>query len=296
MRVLVVFCEGPHDVYFASRSLARHSDYEEYKGPASGLPTPFGWSAQDPLDKQEGLVLTQVRRLDPLSIGLGQLNFGKKPLFEHALRSADGSSWALFVNMGGDSASKEVNLLLRRLRASRLKPGIDLQFAAFAFLFDADFTADGRGLGWRVQKFKADYKEAMGSMDNAKSGAWWGTDRGPVGLWVHHSSASQDGTLENVAGPVFAEHADWKVLVAAAGTYIDAHGAEDAPARSNPDKRWKASITIAGQLRPDSNGKGALAGSGMNVMIQRGLHDDGFDAAVCKELATFLTTVPWPNP
>jgi hypothetical protein len=296
MRVLLVFCEGPHDIYFASRSLCRNAEYRPYKGVANDLPRPFGWKAQDKLDKQLGIVVTQAQRLDSFDMDLDRLNFGKKPLFEHALHSKDKTDWALFVNMGSDSAAEEVVKLLRNIKAGQVGLGDAKPRIACAFVFDADFKVDSRGLDWRIQRFIDDYTEALHLPEKVEPGSWWGTILGPVGLWVHYHTDSKEGTLEDFAGPIFSAHPSWKGLLEAAGSYIDDNSEQAAPVRVKRDKRWKASITIAGQLRPDSRGKGTLAGSGMNVVIKSGLEDDAFDAPICKMLADFLIKVPWPTP
>jgi len=125
---------------------------------------------------------------------------------------------------------------------------------------------------------------------------WTAGARGPVGLWVHHAPGQDEGTLEDLAGPVFGAQPEWAPLMQAAGAFVEAQAPEEAPVRAKRDKAWKAAITIAGQLRRDAERKSPLAGSGMNVMIQRGLEPAAFDAEVCRALTGFLLDVPWDGP
>lgn len=286
MRVTLAFCEGPHDIHFAARSLLRHSGQVRFDGPASGLPTPFGWRPEDKLDKQEGLVLAQLRRLDPLAIDLDTMNFGRKPLFEFASYEPNQGVWTLFVNMGGDSSTVGVSELINLVEIGMGRRGIDVKQVAFAFLFDADFIVDGKGQAWRVTEFRNQYAPIFGDIANVESRGWRDTGKHMVGLWLHHGDPDE-GTLEDHAGSVASMDKVWEGRIVQAQQYLDTSLDKASPIRLKRDKAWKAKLTVAGQLNT------ATVGAGMNVVIQRGLADKGFDAPVCSMLAEFLTGAPW---
>jgi hypothetical protein len=287
MRVVVVFCEGPHDLHFAARSVMRHGGYSAFSGSASDLPTPFGWKPRDVQDPQVGLVLSQLRRIDTIQASLDRLNFGKKPLFEYAIHSADKRTWLLFVNSGGDSAATEVKELIKRIRASRMVPGIELTALAFAFLFDADFLSDNKGKAWRLQAFQTDYEDTL-HLERGAAEGWKHANDEWVGLWIHYKQSTSDGTLEELLEPLFTPWSEMSGALA----FIDTYAEKGNPVREKADKRRKAAFTIAGQLRRGTD-RSFLVGSAMNVMIQKGLEDSAFDAEVCREVAKFLTEVPW---
>lgn len=301
MRVVVVFCEGPHDIQFAARSVLRHRRFERYEGTAQGLPTPFGWR-DDPLSKEVGLVRSQRERTEASGAKFEALNFGEKPLFELACQLVDkptdwqGPDWLLLVNMGGDSSSGRVIELAKTIVVSMKRPRQDTTEFAMAFLFDADPLADKKGLDWRQRTFKETYAPLLGELGSQDwtHGMWSDTAAGRVGLWVHHDSSIQEGTLEDHLGKMFEDTESHKAATIAAKAYIDANAGETSSVRTRSDRRWKAAMTIAGQVvRPAV--KGSVVGSGLNVMVEKSLPDEAFDAEVCKELATFLTSA-WTTP
>lgn len=310
MRVVVVFCEGPHDIHFAARSVERHCAFQRYTGPAQALPTPFGWKA-GANEQEKGLVRTQ--RDGPKNKRTGQdriettklntLNFGEKPLFELACKATDDTApseharWLMFVNMGGDSSHERVRALAKLVRTTIEHRRPHTSEVAFAFLFDADPLADNKGLDWRLAKFRTDYAELLGASGPEvwTHSTWADTQAGRVGLWVHHDATTKEGTLEHHLGKMFENSVSHQLATHAAKQYIEANAAATSDVRTRNDKHWKAAMTIAGQVVPPSVKDAEVVGSGLNVMVEKSLPDEAFDAEVCKALATFLTSA-WTTP
>jgi hypothetical protein len=304
MRVVVVFCEGPHDIYFAARSVGRIG-FKYHLDDAQSLPTPFGWKAS-PLSREEGLVLSQRQdKLDesaPEPASLTTLNFGRKPLFELASRFGGpfpdwaGPQWLMFVNMGGDSSAQRVINLARAIGTTMKRPRQDTTEVAYAFLFDADPISDKKGLDWRLREFKTAYGAWLGqsSPSDWTHGLWADTEGGRVGLWVHHDNTTRQGTLEDQLGVMFENTPSHKAATTAAKSYIDSNADAKSGVRTRADKNWKAAMTIAGQVVKPAI-KGSVVGSGLSVMVEKSLPDEAFDTTYCRALASFLTSA-WTNP
>ena len=307
---LVIFCEGPHDVHYVGRCLEVHSKFMPFEGNVTDLPTPFGRPKRESVgDDELGLVICQSRRLcftdrSPFD----EVNFSKKPLYEFAANRIQESAetkhveWAIMVNCGGDSNHKQVIEVLTQIREA-LDPDYcpEVTNVRYAFIYDADFVHQEpkRGLKAREQLFWRHFGEYLRPKDDAyiPHGKWKQTDIGSVGLWVHHNSEDQQGTLEDHLLPMCMQ--DWSTELADALEIINKDQYCNSHARGARDKTIKAAITMAGQLRlprvPSGPKKhrGTLVGAGLAVMVQKGISDTAFEQSESgKALANFLFGPP----
>jgi len=315
MRVVIVFCEGPHDIQFVSRSVLRNaSGFSIYEGKTADLPVPFGVKSE----RGQSLIVQQHRRIEQFESTVDETNFGKKPLYELVLRNKE-SDFLLFVNMGGDSTSDEVIKLIESALSACSDPiGGEVSRLAFAFFYDADFLKDTKGRVYRVNEFWRCFSNLFQPTRIQPSEGWESclflsgssgledsdepdrkslandTGRFPVGLWVHGLEA--EGTLEDHLEMVLKSHHELKDEYQEALSFVKSRLSEDHPLIAKTDKRNKAIITIMGQFFNRVKGsKGSLlAGTSFSGIIGKGLPEDCFDSVYSKQIAKALSDdVPW---
>ncbi|WP_428267610.1 hypothetical protein [Haliangium sp.] len=207
-------------------------------------------------------------------------------MFDTVLRTPQNGPWFVLIRCHGkDGAASVVELLadfdmlLRSVPAGSLK--ID-RYAA-AFLFDADAA----GVDATLTEFRDRYRGHFGDLDQVGHGSWISsaTHGVPVGCFVFHDPTTSTGSLEDHLIPMVRKQ--WPTRTSAAEQYFDTHIEADDPVSASPAQRWKAVITTVSQFHHP--------GSAMSRVLHRDrLPRKHFQAsAAARELATFLTSVPW---
>ncbi|MGE4070801.1 MAG: hypothetical protein AB7E72_06455 [Lysobacterales bacterium] len=280
MKAVLVFCEGNHDVVFAARSLGQVAGAAWMNMPIGELPSPLGHVpdlSQPNNPKIRGLISSRYsgRSLDESSLQAAV--HPPVPAFEAILR--DQNILYVLIRCNGDAAASAALELVNET-VILLNPafGTDVEQIAAAFLFDADTS-----LATREMQFAHEYMLLLDGMTAPTHGGWVNSTI-PVGLYVFHDSSTQQGTLENVLGPLVA--AEWNLRWAAADSYLSTHAQPTDPISAKPAEWLKAQINIAGQF--------VLPGDPMSQVIgRRGLSASHFSGHESRSLVAFLQAVPW---
>jgi hypothetical protein len=286
MRAVLVFCEGNHDVVFATRSLGAIAGVQWLGQPITDLPSPFG-PRHDPSNPHNPIVKSFIierirgRVLDGLK--LMDTTYPHPPSFQALLRlPADDVVFAILRSGGDDAAESAITLIADLL--TQLPLGVDVTEIAAAFLFDAD----AHGVTAREAAFEADHQLLLGGIPGPKHASWVkGTINGtsiPVGLFVFHDPANGKGTLEDIIAPMVASQ--WPPRWLQAGTYLTTHQDPTDPVATKPAETLKAQICITGQFR--------FPGDPMTQVLRReGLPANHFQGQHSQALVTFLRSVSW---
>lgn len=280
MKAVFVFCEGNHDVVFASRSLGHIIGAQWVGSPIGELPSPLG-PVPDPSNPKHPKVQSVIasryagRVLDGLK--LQEAAHAPIPTFESVVRH--GETLYVLVRCQGDSSAEAAIQLVDDFTAV-LDPafGTDITELAAAFLFDADAN-----LAAREGAFAADYAPLLQGSP-APAHAAWTKAAIPVGLYVFHDTTTKQGTLEDLLAPLVAT--EWNGRWQAADSYLTTHAIPADPVMKKPVERIKAQITITGQF--------VCPGDPMTQVIGRKwLPENHFAGAESRSLVSFLQGVPW---
>lgn len=286
MRAVLVFCEGNHDIVFATRSLGALAGAQWLNQPISDLPSPFG-PRHDPSKPHAPIVKSFIaerirgRVIDGLK--LMDAVHPPPPSFQALLHlPADNVVYAL-LKCGGDDAATATVALIEDL-TTQLQFGVDVTEIAAAFLLDAD--ADG--VAARETSFAADHTALLGGVAGPTHNSWVkGNLAGatvPSGLFVFHDPSTGTGTLEDVIAPMVST--EWPDRWSDAGNYLTAHQAPSDPVSRKPAESLKAQVCITGQFR--------FPGDPMTQVLRRdGLPGHHFRGAESQSLVDFLRAVPW---
>jgi hypothetical protein len=280
MKAVFMFCEGSHDVVFASRSLGRVIGAQWVGSPIGELPSPLG-PVRDPANPKHPKVQSVIasryagRVLDELKLQAAA--HAPIPTFESVVRHRD--TLYVLVRCQGDSSAEAAIQLVNDFTAV-LDPafGTDITELAAAFLFDADAN-----LALREGAFAVKYAPLLGGSP-APAHATWVKGALPVGLYVFHDTTTKQGTLEDLLAPLVA--AEWNGRWQAADSYLTTHAIPTDPMMKKPVERIKAQINITGQF--------VCPGDPMTQVIGRnGLPEHHFAGVESKSLVSFLQGVPW---
>lgn len=280
MKAVLVFCEGNHDITFAARSLGQVASAQWVNKPIGELPSPLG-PVPDPSKPRDPKIKSLIgsryagRVLDELSLQAAA--HAPPPAFESVVQ-VNSTLYVLIRCHGNGAAKAAINLVSEFSALLNPAFGTDIKQVATAFLFDADTS-----LKARESAFAIEYAGMLAGMAAPTHGTWVKGNL-PVGLYVFHDASTQQGTLEDMLGPLMA--AQWNTRWVAADGYLTAHAAPTDPVMRKPAERLKAQINITGQFM--------FPGDPMSQVIGRnGLPSSHFSGPESKSLVTFLQGVPW---
>lgn len=284
MKAVLVFCEGRHDVVFAQRSLGVHGGCQWVGKAIRELPSPFGRSAI----ARKGLIATRLERHAIEDLTIQAAAHSPLPSFESVVENAATDTIFFMVRANGKTQSDPVVSLLRALSVTVAGVPIgtfEVSEYAAAFLFDAN----GEGVAATLRDFGNRYANQFGDLSSVRHASWLNKTTIPVGCFVFHKS-SQDptGTLEQHLRPMAA--GAWPEQDARAELFIDEASGPDHKVSTSDTERHRAIITAAGQLNNP--------GDPMSIIIGRsGIPEEQFRRSnLSRQLATFLTQVPWQIP
>ncbi|MDX9721785.1 MAG: hypothetical protein RBU37_13625 [Myxococcota bacterium] len=284
MRAVIVFCEGHHDIVFATRSLGVLADAVWHGEPIAELPSPFG-PVQDPRNprkpKAESVIARRYANRSLEDCSLQGAAHPPLPSFERIveLKHTAVPTLYVFVRSHGDNAANASMALLSDLGAV-LGYGVVVRELAAAFLFDADDL----GVEHRENDFAMRHSAILETGRAPRHGQWQVGTQHPIGLYIFHDAVSKTGTLEDSLAPLV--EAEWPARWAGAEAYLAQHEMPDDPVCRKRAERLKAQLGITGQFR--------FPGDPMTQLIGRdGLPGAHFNGAASQALVDFLTAVPW---
>jgi hypothetical protein len=288
MRAVLVFCEGNHDVAFATRSLGALADAEFIDKPIKELPTPLSTriNPKNPISPiYSGIIADRYHDRKVEDRRLRNAVHAPTPTFEALVKDpADGTLYVM-LRCHGSGAALEVTALVERMR-SLMSIGSDVDSVALAVILDAD----DQGVGGCEASFSSAYAACLesGSAGAPRHGQWVMGKHGPMGLFVFHdpSSPTRTGTLEDVLAPLV--HEQWPEKWAGAEAYLRAHAEPADRLHRRPSAHKKARIGVTGQFM--------FPGGPMTEVIRDrkvGLSNERFKGPVSRALVEFLRAVPW---
>lgn len=288
MRAVLVFCEGNHDVAFATRSLGALADAEFIDKPIKELPTPLSTriNPKNPISPfYRGIIADRYHDGKVEHRRLRNAVHAPTPTFEALVKDpADGTLYVM-LRCHGSGAASEVLSLVERMR-SLMNIGSDVDSVALAVVLDAD----DQGVGGCEASFSNAYGACFesGSAGAPRHAQWVRGKHEPVGLFVFHdpSSPTRTGTLEDVLAPLVYEQ--WPQKWAGADAYLRDHAEPTDRIHRGPADHKKAQIGVTGQFM--------FPGGPMTEVIRNGdvgLSRERFTGPVSRALVEFLRAVPW---
>ena len=281
MKVVLVFCEGRHDVVFAQRSLGAHGGCKWVDKKIWQLPSPFGRNKV----ASRGVIATRFEQHALEDLTLRAAAHPPLPCFESIVENTANGTIFFMVRTQGKVQSQPVLDLLRTLDLTITdEPAgtFDVSEYAAAFLFDAN----GEGVTSTVEGFRDRYGTHFGDLSDLEHGMWLNATTVPVGCFVFHTSdLQQTGTIEDQLAPM--ARGAWPDRYPEVERFIDEKRHLDDKASSSDAERLKAIITVTGQFDHP--------GDPMSIIIGRtGIPVAQFEeSAMSKTLADFLAQTPW---
>ena len=260
MKVLFVFCEGPHDAHFVGRLLKASNLYQEYITPLKEYPTPL-----DKFISQK----FQNRKIEDIRIGRPD-----NPLVPVCgLKNAEESVLVFPISLGGMDKTSETKSLLEEICDSFApdileRPEFDINAISILFIYDAD----ARGLAGTVQLWNDRFSDRF--PDGIPAAAQWTEQTGyRIGLFVFTGSEEDKGTLEDNLIELF--RITNTPLITEAESFLETHfeaSANGGDEVAYATKRKKGILTICGQTEKKN------AGYALSVVVRdTELLNDAFD-------------------
>jgi len=261
MRVLFIFCEGPHDAHFVGRLLKASGLYLEYITPLKDYPRP--------LDKFISLKF-QNRKIEDIRIGKPD-----NPLVPVCGLIKGGEEVLVFpISLGGMDKINDTRSLLSEIYDSfapdiLVRPESDVSAVSILFIYDAD----SRGYTHTVQTWNAQFADLLPGEIPA---AQWTAHSGLlIGLFVFTGADGDTGTLEDNLIVLF--RSTNEPLITRAETFVDDHFEPIAPGGDGvayATKKKKGILTICGQAEKKN------AGYALTMVVRdTDLLNDAFDFA-----------------
>ena len=242
MKVLFVFCEGPHDAFFLNRLLKASGQYEEYGARLKDYPTPLGAFIRNKFQSQS---IDNVR--------IGKPNHPIVPIC--ALKKEE-DCLVFPISLGGMDKFADAQSLLDEIRNSFAadileRPEVDVSSISVLFVYDAD----DRGVQETVTQWSSRFSEYLPA-DADPSTALWNKGNGyQISIFVFVGDDGNKGTLEDnlvslfqKENPALLEQAE-NLL----GNFFEANSA-GGNELAYQTKKKKGILTICGQSEKKSAG------------------------------------------
>ena len=250
MKVIFIFCEGPHDISFLKVVLGLDKEnFKIYKNKLSKYPTPLDEFYKMRLNEYTSLDLRFDEPIYPL---LPSLTFTNK----------NEDTFLIFYNTGGKDKYDKIKIELNKIKGSLAKRIEDLKIefgedqdfiSSFGFLFVYD--ADDDGIQTRFKDFKDNLLASISTESiNLQPNQW--DEANKIGCYIFAREKEEKGALEDILIPLIKESERFKK----AQEFINDQKKDKDKVNKNQNKINKASITVAGQfLEP---------GSAMTVILE----------------------------
>lgn len=242
MKVLFIFCEGPHDAHFIGRLLKASKQYQEYKVTLKEYPRP--------LDKFISRKF-EHHNIDEIRIGRPDNLF----IPVCGLISENNEYLVFPISLGGMDRTAEAKELLTEIRSSFASdiltlPGYDVSAVSILFIYDAD----ARGLSTTAELWNERFN-AIFETQTLPICQWTFQGVHGVALFVFTDADGDQGTLEDNLIELFRQK-DEALLLAA--TNIIEQKFETIPnggdELAHETKKKKGILTICGQAEKKNAG------------------------------------------
>lgn len=201
MRIILVLCEGPHDVVFMSR-LLKADGYVKYKNPLRQFP--------QPLDKWFSNISKNLRIED---LRLDRMNDNIKAVLPSAaLHNPDREHLVLLYSMNGDAQKEKREKIISDLMVWTQPPKDEKEFSLMEENVEAGndyglivvFDADEHGVNSRIVKARSDLSKFFPIANTiAHNGEIVADEYGiKIGIYIFADAAKQTGTLEDLLLPI----------------------------------------------------------------------------------------------
>lgn len=261
MKVLFVFCEGPHDAHFIGRLLKASKQYKDYEVALKNYPSPLG-----------KFISGKFAHNNIDEIRIGRLN---NPLIPVCGLISENNEYLVFpISLGGMDQTEVAKSLLKTVQSSFASdilnlPDFDVSAVSILFIYDAD----ARGLTDTETLWRTRFEENFPETQTLSIGKWSLQGDHRVALFVFTDAQGDQGTLEDNLIELFRQK-DESLLLAA--TDIMENNFEIISTEGDPlaheTKKKKSILTICGQAEKKN------AGSALTIVVRdTKLLDDVFD-------------------
>lgn len=253
MKILFVFCEGPHDAHFIGRLLKQSGQYEEFQAALKDYP--------GPLDKFFTLKFKQ-QKIDEIRIG-GKPDYPLVPVC--GLKDKEKDFLVLPISLGGIDQTEKASTLLKEIENDfsadiLFRHESKVERISILFLYDSDT----RGIQATTELFNERFQDFLGSGVNISPDAWTTSPKGyPLSLFVFTKFDGNTGTLEDSLIELFRNHD--KDLVEAAEKFLNEKFeafTQNEDLGAYEAKKKKGVLTACGQTEKK------IAGSALTVIIR----------------------------
>lgn len=243
MRVLFVFCEGPHDAQFIGRILKDSGQYTEFKESLKNYPVPL-----------KGYLNTKFKNQNIDEIRIGK---PKHPLVPACVyHNVDRNSLILPISMGGMDKTEDTKTLFNEIKNSfaldiLIRPESTVENFSVLFLYDSD----SRGIVDTTTLFNKRFYDCFPDGTYISPNLWTKINEYRLGLFIFTGADGDTGTLEDNIVELF-RNSDTS-LVSAAQIFVSE---KFEPITSDGDplayetKKMKGILTACGQAEKKNAG------------------------------------------
>ena len=243
MKILFVFCEGPHDAHFLGRLLRESGQYESYEQQIKDYPRPLG-----------GFIAGKFRNsaVDEIRIGLPE----KTLVPVCAYYNSSEQVIVLPIPIGGMDKTKQAIDLLHEIEQALHQNVLDVESSvieAFGVLFL--FDADSRGLSKTISLFQERFQPHFQNIPSNIHLNWLRLKGYPLSVFVFTDGQGEQGTLEDTLVSLFRQKNS--ELVCAAETLFPTHFEDCAKGGdhiAHEAKKKKGILTTCGQMEKKNAG------------------------------------------
>ena len=279
MRIVLVLCEGPHDVAFLSRLLTSEG-YEKYTQPLCQFPYPLNeWMT----------TISKSLNIQDLSIDRMYADI-KSVLPSSALINEDNQHLILLYSMNGDSKEKRRKYILSTLKSWSEVPSDEKEFSLMEESSEVGnnyglvviFDADNKGIASRINEARTEIEAYFPPVKViSRNGEVATIDENlKIGIYIFADPVSETGTLENILLPIMRQGNE--VIFDDAQDFLNNHYNES---RMKPLVFKKGTGGII--QKRDKKNKYHPIKSLMGVVGQ--LQNSGTSNTVCIEKADYIT-------
>lgn len=274
MKVLFIFCEGPHDAHFVGRILRSSENYHDYTATLRDYPTPLGQFIGGKFQNQ---------KIDDIRIG--KPNFPLVPVC--CVKKSDDNFLVFPISIGGMDKTDDAKSLLEEILNSFAhdileRPEVGVSSISILFTYDAD----ARGTLKTVQLWKQRFFPAIDFHPQAEE--WIAQNGYRIGVFIFSGPEGNIGTLEDCLVELF--RVTDSPLMEAATTFLEPRFetiSANGDALAHETKFKKGILTICGQVEK------VISGSALTVVVRDSkLLDGAFNFldknAQCTRLLHFI--------
>jgi len=264
MKVLFIFCEGPHDAHFIGRLLKESGQYHDFMEPLKQYPKPL-----------DSFISKKYQNRNIEEIRIGKPDNPLVPVC--GLKKNEDSFLVLPISFGGMDKTDEAKNLFKEIQNS-FAPDIldmtnyDVKVVSNLFIYDAD----ARGLSNTVNLWNERFSDCISTAAPLPVNAWTLEGNQRVALFVFTGADGDTGTLEDNLIDLFRSNDER--LLEAAEIFLSPQFetiSQNGDELAHETKKKKGILTICGQAEKKN------AGYALTVVVRdTKLLDGVFDFSV----------------